>query len=79
MGQMMAADFVVVPTTIGRLLFVLIMLAHDRRRIVHVAVTAHPTATWTAQQLAMTTVEPQRGQPGRIARPQVIETTDEIG
>jgi len=32
-------------------LFVLIILAHDRRRIVHVAVTAHPTATWTAQQL----------------------------
>jgi hypothetical protein len=32
-------------------LFVLIVLAHDRRRIVHVAVTAHPTAAWTAQQL----------------------------
>lgn len=34
-----------------RLLFVLVLLAHDRRRIVHVAVTAHPTASWTAQQL----------------------------
>jgi putative transposase len=34
-----------------RLLFVLVILAHDRRRIVHVAVTAHPTAVWTAQQL----------------------------
>jgi transposase InsO family protein len=32
-------------------LFVLTLLAHDRRRIVHVAATAHPTATWTAQQL----------------------------
>jgi putative transposase len=51
MGQMMAADFFVVPTATCRLLFVLIILAHDRRRIVHVAVTAHPTATWTAQQL----------------------------
>ena len=40
-----------VPTATYRLLFVLILLAHDRRRIVHVAVTAHPTATWTAQQL----------------------------
>jgi transposase InsO family protein len=51
LGQMMAADFFVVPTATCRLLFVLIVLAHDRRRIVHVAVTAHPTATWTAQQL----------------------------
>ena len=51
MGQMMAADFFVVPTATCRLLFVLIILAHDRRRIVHVAVTAHPIATWTAQQL----------------------------
>ena len=51
LGQMMAADFFVVPTATGRLLFVLIVLAHDRRRIVHVAVTAHPTAAWTAQQL----------------------------
>ena len=32
-------------------LFVLVLLAHDRRRIRHVAVTAHPTAAWTAQQL----------------------------
>ena len=47
----MAADFFVVPTATCRLLFVLIILAHDRRRIVHVAVTGHPTAAWTAQQL----------------------------
>jgi hypothetical protein len=47
----MAADFLVVPTVTFRLLFVLVLLAHDRRRIVHVAVTDHPTAPWTAQQL----------------------------
>jgi transposase InsO family protein len=47
----MAADFFVVPTVTYRLLFVLVLLAHDRRRIVHLAVTAHPTAAWTAQQL----------------------------
>ena len=47
----MAADLFVVPTVTFRLLFVLVILAHDRRRIVHVAVTEHPTAAWTAQQL----------------------------
>lgn len=50
-AQIVAADFLVVPTATGRLLFVLVMLAHERRRIAHVAVTAHPTAAWTAQQL----------------------------
>jgi putative transposase len=47
----MAADFFVVPTATCRLLFVLVILAHERRRIVHVAVTEHPTAVWTGQQL----------------------------
>jgi len=50
-GQVMAADFFVVPTATCRLLFVLVILAHERRRIVHVAVTEHPTAAWAAQQL----------------------------
>jgi putative transposase len=50
-GQMVAADFFVVPTATGRLLFVLVLLAHERRRVMHVAVTDHPTAAWTAQQL----------------------------
>jgi putative transposase len=50
-GQIVAADFFVVPTVAYRLVFVLVLLAHDRRRILHVAVTAHPTAAWTAQQL----------------------------
>src|SRR2546427_8889060 len=49
-GQIVAADFFVVPTATYRLLFVLVLLAHDRRRIRHMAVTAHPTAAWTAQQ-----------------------------
>ena len=47
----MAADLFVVPTVTFRLLFVLVILAHNRQRIVHVAVTEHPTAAWTAQQL----------------------------
>ncbi|HEX7139411.1 MAG TPA: integrase core domain-containing protein [Vicinamibacterales bacterium] len=48
--QIVAADFFVVPTATCRLLFVLVLLIHDRRRVVHTAVTAHPTAAWTAQQ-----------------------------
>jgi hypothetical protein len=50
-SQIVAADFFVVPTASFRLLFVLVVLAHKRRRLIHVAVTAHPTAAWTAQQL----------------------------
>jgi hypothetical protein len=51
MRQNAAADFFVVPTATCRLLFVLVILAEERHRIVHVAVTDHPTAAWTAQQL----------------------------
>src|SRR5215207_5147341 len=50
-GQIMAADFFVVPTATCHLLFVLVILSHERRRIVHVAVSEHPTAAWTVQQL----------------------------
>jgi len=44
-------DFFTVPTLMGRVLFVLVLLTHDRRRIIHVNVTEHPTAAWTAQQM----------------------------
>jgi putative transposase len=49
--QIAAADLFVVPTATCRLLFVLLILAHERRRVVHIAVTDHPTAAWTTQQL----------------------------
>ena len=39
------------PTARLRVLFVLVILAHQRRRVVHFNVTEHPTATWTAQQI----------------------------
>ena len=39
------------PTLTFRILFVFVVLAHDRRRILHFNVTAHPTAEWTAQQI----------------------------
>ncbi|HEV3312786.1 MAG TPA: integrase, partial [Chloroflexota bacterium] len=48
-GQVVAADFFVVPTVTCRLVFVLVFLAHDGRRIRHVAVTTHPTEAWTTQ------------------------------
>ena len=40
-----------VPTAGLRVLFVLVVLAHHRRRVVHFNVTEHPTARWTAQQI----------------------------
>lgn len=49
--ELASVDFFVVPTAGFRLLYVLVILRHDRRRIVHVNVTAHPTAEWTAQQV----------------------------
>ncbi len=41
-------DFLVVPTAAFKLLFGLVILCHDRRRLVHIAVTANPTADWIA-------------------------------
>ncbi len=49
--ELVAVDFFVVPTVTFKVLFVFLMLAHDRRRIVHFNVTEHPTAQWTAQQI----------------------------
>jgi hypothetical protein len=43
-------DFFVVPTITFQLLFTFVILSHDRRRLVHFAVTANPTAEWTARQ-----------------------------
>jgi transposase InsO family protein len=34
-----------------KLLYCFVVLAHDRRRILHVNVTSHPTDHWTAQQI----------------------------
>ncbi len=48
---LVSVDFFIVPTIRFQILYVFLVLAHDRRRIVHFAVTAHPTAEWTAQQM----------------------------
>jgi putative transposase len=50
-GDLVSMDFFTVPTATFRVLFVLIILAHDRRKIVHFNVTEHPTAEWTGQQI----------------------------
>jgi transposase InsO family protein len=49
--SMVSVDFFTVPTIRFQVLYVFLVLAHDRRRILHFNVTAHPTAEWTAQQL----------------------------
>jgi putative transposase len=46
-----ACDFRVVVTATFRLLYVFVVMEHLTRRILHVNVTAHPTAAWTLQQL----------------------------
>lgn len=54
MHDLVSTDFFVVPTATFRQLFVFLVLSHQRRRVIHFAVTAHPTADWTARQLINT-------------------------
>ena len=49
LGSTVSVDFFAVPTLTCQLLFVFVVLAHDRRRILHVNVTQHPTSGWTRQ------------------------------
>ena len=50
-GQIVAVDFFTVPTATFRVLFVFVVIAHDRRRVLHFNVTEYPTAGWTGQQI----------------------------
>ena len=49
--DLVSIDFFTVSTVAFRILFVFLVLAHDRRRIVHFNVTEHPSAEWTGRQL----------------------------
>jgi putative transposase len=49
--DMVSIDFLVVPTVGFRMLYVLVVLSHHRRQVIHFNVTAHPTAQWTGQQI----------------------------
>jgi transposase InsO family protein len=51
MKDMVSSDFFVVPTVFFRVLFVFVILSHDRRRPLHVAVTEFPTSEWVAHQM----------------------------
>ena len=46
-----AIDFLTVPTLAFRQLYVFVVLTHQRRRLVYLAVTANPTTFWTVQQM----------------------------
>src|SRR5215813_7071020 len=46
-----ACDFCVAVTATFRMLYVFVVIEHTSRRLLHVNVTAHPTAEWTLQQL----------------------------
>jgi len=50
--EIAAIDFFTVATARLRLLYVFVVLAHDRRRVLHFNVTDSPTAAWTAQQIS---------------------------
>jgi len=50
-AAILACDFCVVATATFRLRYVLVVIEHQTRRIVHCNVTSHPKAAWTLQQL----------------------------
>ena len=51
MKELISIDFFTVRTATFRVLFVLVVLAHQRRRVLHFNVAEHPTALWTGQQI----------------------------
>jgi transposase InsO family protein len=61
-----AADLFTVQTLTFRTLYVLLVITHDRRELVHLAVTAHPTAAWIWRQLIEAT--PWGQQPRYLVR-----------
>jgi putative transposase len=50
-SEIVSIDFLVVPTVRFKMLYVLVFLLIERRRVIHFNVTAHPTVEWTAQQV----------------------------
>ena len=50
-AAIIAGDFFVVASATLRIFYVLVVMEHASRRIIHLNVTSHPTAAWTLQQL----------------------------
>src|ERR1035441_6440790 len=48
---LIAVDFFAVPTATFRVLYVFLVLAHERRKVLHFNITEAPSALWTAQQM----------------------------
>ena len=69
MKELVSIDFLVVPTVRFKILYVFLVLSLECRCIVHFAVTEHPTAAWTAQQVVEAFPWDTKGkqQPHRIA------------
>jgi transposase InsO family protein len=69
--DLVSIDFFTVPTARLSVLFVLVVLAHHRRRVVHFNVTEHPTAHWTAQQIV-------NAFPDESAPPYLLRDRDQV-
>src|SRR5208337_1126145 len=71
LGEAIAIDFAVVSTIRFGLLYVFVVLGLERRRLLHVNASAHPTAAWTAQQMV-------EALPGETALRYLIRDRDSI-
>lgn len=52
LGEIVAIDFFTVPTIRLRVLYVFLVLEHQRRKVLHFGATEHPSALWAGQQMA---------------------------
>jgi hypothetical protein len=55
LSQIWACDFFIIVSLRFRVLYGFVILALERREIIHIGVTEHPTAEWTAQRIVEVT------------------------
>ncbi len=86
---LVSVDFFTVPTVFFHVLFVFVVLAHDRRRILSINVTSNPSAAWTGNQVVQTfpcetaprlyyqtTHKPRGSRPPVVAGPPLSDTIE---